>query len=130
MSTHAIVAIRLKNRKSIAIYCHHDGYPEHMIPTLTNNYKTKAQVMELIDLGDTSFLEPNIKLARKECYAYKRNYVPGYEHMKNDNVMPTSIECDRDLVKYADEQFAYLYVFDELDNRWFHYVNGKEVPCL
>lgn len=130
MSTRAVVAIRLKDRTSIAIYCHFDGYPEHMIPTLTNNYKTKTEVMELIDLGDTSHLEPNIKLARKECYAYKRNYVPGYEHMKNDNVMATSVSCDRDLINWAKERASYLYVFDELDNCWFHYVNGKEVPCL
>jgi hypothetical protein len=37
-----------------SIYCHHDGYPDHIAPLLLNNYNTQEKIEALIMLGDTS----------------------------------------------------------------------------
>jgi hypothetical protein len=36
------------------IYCHHDGYTEHIIPLLRDCYNTQEKIESLIIRGDTS----------------------------------------------------------------------------
>lgn len=60
MSTRCRIGITYDNNEVKSIYCHHDGYPQYMIPMLTEHYDTKEKVEELMDLGDLSCLEANI----------------------------------------------------------------------
>lgn len=81
----------------IQIYCHHDGYPEHMLDELRDNFGSYEQALELILLGDTS----GVFNGKSEAYT---NYGESYEDNAPD-VMETP-ECWEE----------YLYVFD--NNTW------------
>lgn len=114
MSTRSIIALRLKNRTTKAIYCHFDGYPEHMAPTLLNFYKNIEKVKDLLNLGSFSYLEDTILETKKQSYIFKGEPVE-YNEAKKFN-------CDKDLLDFArDCMGEYIYVFDELDNDWFMY---------
>lgn len=52
MSTRSTIAIRNDDGTYRHIYCHYDGYLEGVGLTLLENYTTKEQVNELLDLGD------------------------------------------------------------------------------
>lgn len=41
------------------IYCHFDGYPEHMLPTL-NSILTSNTGAELVAMGDASYLDNSL----------------------------------------------------------------------
>ena len=53
MSTNSRIAVKTEEGYK-TIYCHHDGYPEYMYPTLTDNYNTEEKALELVSLGDAS----------------------------------------------------------------------------
>jgi hypothetical protein len=42
MSTRTIISAKMRG-KVYAIYCHHDGYPDHIIPLLRDYYNTQEK---------------------------------------------------------------------------------------
>ena len=59
MSTRSNIAIQTEGGL-IAIYCHSDGYPEHVGKVLAKHYTEKFKVGELMALGNLSSLAPEI----------------------------------------------------------------------
>jgi hypothetical protein len=52
-----------------SVYCHWDGYPEHHLPILENNYTTFSKVEELLEHGTISVLKENVN----DCEFYHRD---------------------------------------------------------
>ena len=57
MSTRSFIARKRDDGEYEAVYCHHDGYPEHMKPTLTKCFDTPEKVEALIARGDLSYVD-------------------------------------------------------------------------
>jgi hypothetical protein len=60
MGTRSNIGIRNDDNSITAIYCHWDGYPEHVGKILLNHYNSVGIVNELMDLGDLSILAENL----------------------------------------------------------------------
>lgn len=60
MSTRSLIGSQDENGKIKAIYCHSDGYPDHLGATLIDHYNTQDKIDALIALGDLSALYENI----------------------------------------------------------------------
>jgi len=60
MSTRSTIAIDT-GTEVLSIYCHYDGYTEHMWPLLTKVYNTREKAMALIALGNISGLDKSIE---------------------------------------------------------------------
>ena len=61
MSTHAYIGRTIVDDDLVEwIYCHIDGYPSHITPTLLQYYNTPEMVDKLIHLGDISCIYANI----------------------------------------------------------------------
>ena len=89
-----------------SIYCHFDGYPDHHLPILKENYNTDEKVKELIDLGDLSILDKDLA----SCKFYHRDLKQVYEATK----VITFNKYDYDkLISYAKINGKYLYYWDE-----------------
>lgn len=87
MSTRAHIGmIELDNDtpKVTYIYLHFDGFPDSVLPKLTQHYTTKEKMTELLSLGDLSVLDENIgeqvsfddyaaRENNKQCLAYHRD---------------------------------------------------------
>jgi hypothetical protein len=61
MATRSRLRAKVGSKFLKPIYCHWDGYPEHMLPTLNDNYNTDEKVSELMALGNLSFLDAKVK---------------------------------------------------------------------
>ena len=60
MATRSTIAKLGKNGIIKAVYCHSDGYLEHVGKVLNEHYKDKSKVDELLAHGDLSTLNQNI----------------------------------------------------------------------
>lgn len=62
MATRSAILIEEKDKTYTGIYCHWDGYPEHMLPILNNYYNRVFRIYKLLNLGAISslkkYLEP------------------------------------------------------------------------
>ena len=68
MATRSLIGIKLDNIVK-TIYCHWDGYPEHVGELLVNYYNTPTAITTLMELGDLSSLDAT----SDECTAYHRD---------------------------------------------------------
>ena len=59
MATRSLIGLQVDNRIKY-VYCHWDGYPEHNGQILIDHYMTSTKIEQLIELGDLSFLAPEI----------------------------------------------------------------------
>ena len=85
------------------IYCHWDGYPSHMLPTLRENYNTIEKVRELLDLGNLSSLGERVKPDPGEEHSFdkpNRNITVAYHRDRGE-----------DLDFWEDRQ-SYNYIFN------------------
>lgn len=102
MSTNATIAIHDPAGTYRHIYCHHDGYLEGVGLTLIENYTTREEVNQLLDLGDCSSLEDT----PDDSVFY------GRDRGETDTGSMTVSSYDDLLV----ESQEYCYVF--VDGRW------------
>ena len=76
MSTHAAIITKTENGYA-GIYCHNDGYPEHVGRILKEHYTDPKKVAELIALGDISSLGSKLS----------GGYTHSYSHPDDDTVI-------------------------------------------
>lgn len=69
MGTRSTIAIETAPGTFRRIYCHWDGYPEHVGYTLATHYGTREKADALLDLGDLSSLAASLE----ETVAYMRD---------------------------------------------------------
>lgn len=122
MSTHCGIAVKTEKGYE-TIYCHNDGYPEYMIPMLTQNYNSKELAMELIDYGDASYIDE--KLRPTELTHHFDTPQPGvcifYHRDRGDKWAETAPE-----IYHKDsllKDFWYVYIFE--NDCWTGYQGGK-----
>ena len=60
MATRSNICVKTPEGDLLGIYCHFDGYPENQMPLLTENYNTIEKAMELLALGNLSYLREEI----------------------------------------------------------------------
>ena len=127
MSTHCGIAV-LTEEGYITIYCHNDGYPEHMLPILNNNYNSEELALELVGYGDASFISNKIRPTtpnhsfntpeRDVCIYYHRDRKEPWEQVE-----PTVYSHHEK--KRLLNSFYYMYVYE--GSYWAFYKDGKEV---
>lgn len=122
MSTHANIGILEPNGKIKAIYCHNDGYIEHIGPLLINHYNSREKVKELISLGNISVLAERIKPESWENHSFDNRlpdvtvaYHRDRKESYSDNEA-TIYASKSDYIDHADASF--LYLFDINDDTW------------
>ena len=79
----------------LGIYCHFDGYPSGAGKELKNKFNTYEKVLNLILLGDVSYIIDEIK---------------SYHNWRNE---PVNIQISHQCPK-ASEDFTYIF----RDNKW------------
>ncbi len=75
MGTRSTINLELEDGTIKSIYCHWDGYPDHHLPILEEQYNTFEKVKALIDLGDLSVLDVSIECPEGH---YFKTPIPGY----------------------------------------------------
>lgn len=99
MSTHAGIGYRLPNGKIEAVYCHFDGYLEHVGKILYKNYNSTRVIKQIVAYGDFSSLE--VQPSEIEFY--------------NDNGSQSQTYTAEDF----SYEFEYSYVWVSSIRKWF-----------
>jgi len=133
MATRSVIAkLDSKTKKIEAVYCHNDGYLEHVGTVLDSHYQDESKLDELLKHGDLSQLGNNIGEKvdfgdfevinkNKQCVFYNRD-----RDEKSERRKAITLEDDIALIEFADDscdaQFIYLYAF----GAWYVYAIGKD----
>ena len=131
MSTRSLIARQTENGFE-AIYCHHDGYPNHHLPILNQYYATDALVAGLMRLGDLSSLGCELGQAHEFqthnpasgwCLAYGRDRQEAHTatrfRVTEKGLIQDAQDCDA----------AYLYLFR--NGQWiFRQAPFREPWCV
>ena len=83
MSTHANIAILKPNGNIQSIYCHFDGYPQHVGQILHDHYNNQERVQQLIALGNISSLGEKLEPSELEI-KYKHRYSNEFALLSED----------------------------------------------
>ncbi len=75
MATRSNIGIVNEGGSVTAIYCHWDGYPEHVGKTLLKHYNDSERINGLMSLGSLSYLAENL-YSDKKAHSF-RNPVDG-----------------------------------------------------
>lgn len=76
MSTRSTITVKLSDKHYVGIYCHHDGYVEHVGKLLQTKYKTLEDITPIILLGAISCLKDTYEKTKKESYTLSCNEEP------------------------------------------------------
>lgn len=123
MSTNSRISVKTEEGYK-TIYCHWDGYPEYMYPTLTNNYGTEEKALALVSLGDVSSVAEKLEPTKEGhnfdypevgvCVFYNRDRGEDWEFCK-----PRFYETREE--SFEGEEYAYVFE----DGHWTTYVDGR-----
>ena len=124
MATRSVIA-KLDNKGAKAIYCHSDGYLEHVGRVLDEHYRDESKVDELLEHGDVSSLNENIgeKLPfndymlfheKKQCRFYHRD-------RGEDKKEAATLGGENELVKFATEKCDAEYIYMFAFGSWYVY---------
>ena len=129
MSTRSVIA-KLDNKGAKAIYCHSDGYLEHVGRVLDGHYRDESKVDELLEHGDVSSLNENIgeKLPFNDYMSFhEKKQCRFYHRDRGEKLRIEILTSEKDILDYASSccaeyvymfAFGYWYVYD-FENKSF-----------
>ena len=121
MSKNATISIQKENGKIYTIYNHWDSIPSELGVMLKEHYNSAELAMELISMGDASYVGPKIHPQNPEthdfsspepdvCLFYKR------DRGEDDCEMKEFDDIDDVIWSYI---LPFNYLFKVEDNRWY-----------
>ena len=113
MATRSNIGIRENDGTISTIYCHNDGYPQHVGRVLLTDYTSETDVRDLLELGDISSIGSTLA----KVFAYHRDRG----------------EEKADPIVYGPDEFTrqndYAYVWDVVEGRWY-WCEDEELKVL
>ena len=104
MATRSTIALEFADGTVQQVYCHWDGYPEHVGELLVHHYNTPALITELMELGDLSSLDAT----PDSCTAFHRD--------RNEPwgmVEPRDVNTSELAAVGIDYGVDYVYIYNE-----------------
>lgn len=113
MGTRSRIAVRNDDGTFSSIYCHWDGYPEHVGVTLRDHYTSKDKVQQLIALGDISLLRPEIG-SKQPFNSPNYDWTVSYGRDRGETGIEAVTSPNLDDLKALTQQCGgeWLYVFN------------------
>lgn len=128
MSTRSLIGQIKEDGKIESIYCHFDGYVDHVGSILKNSYSTQERVDALIGLGWLSSLQDAIdKDDRKTCECCGHTPSGITEAVHRDRGESLRIDEFESLEYYNNNDLWYSYMYLWRDKKWWVKVDWKYV---
>jgi hypothetical protein len=134
MATRSAIGIKHGDRIK-AVYCHYDGYLEHLGRALNTYYQDSIKVNKLISMGDMSCIGADI--GEKHVFNNRNEYIDEWiatqctfygRDRGEEDVGHRSFAGETEFIDYYDGsgcEFYYLY-----DHGVWYYSSGKEFSPL
>jgi hypothetical protein len=94
MATRSTIAVKTKDNAVRSIYCHYDGYPEHMLPTLKEHYTDAEKIIDLIELGDISYLAEEVGTEKQDFESPTQGITLAYGRDRGETGVDTATHTD------------------------------------
>ena len=99
-----------------SIYCHLDGYPKGVGLTLYKHFQDEQKIDELLNLGDISFLRPNIDCPEGHSFDTPiPEYTVAYGRDRGETDVGKMSAYNLKNALNGDEDYLYL----RKDGRWY-----------
>ena len=124
MATRSAIAKLGKDGIIKSVYCHSDGYLEHVGRVLDGHYRDESKVDELLEHGDISSLNKNIgvkidfmdyetRTKNEQCRFYHRD--------RGEDLMFNEFESDIEYIEWAKESCNAEYIYMFAFGSWYVY---------
>jgi hypothetical protein len=105
-----------------SIYCHFDGYPDGVGQKLMGHYQNREKVESLIELGDISYIAPNVTPSGPHSFDEpERGVVVAYHRDRGEKYCDPRVDASVSQFVSSDVE-EYGYLFTE-EGEWL-FVNG------
>jgi len=130
MSTRSYIAKQIGDNEFKTIYCHSDGYLTHNGAMLFDHYSDPEKLDALLNLGDISYLAPNIEPDPTRPHSFDYNerqegVVVAYGRDRGEKDVDAHT-FTKDELTSTEAWVAYIYVFNK-DNRWVYGAPGQDL---
>jgi len=130
MSTRSYIAKQIGDNEFKTIYCHSDGYLTHNGAMLFDHYSDPEKLDALLNLGDISYLAPNIEPDPTRPHSFDYNerqegVVVAYGRDRGEKDVDAHT-FTKDELTSTEAWVAYIYVFNK-DNRWVYGSPGQDL---
>ena len=122
MSTRSLIGIENADKTVSYVYCHYDGYLDHVGKILTDHYTDEKVIRQLLDLGDLSSLGKT-PVSNPDAWKNFRsdpqeNLCIAYKDRGEVDVDFNTVNSLDDYIKAGNKSAVdYIYVFT-LDHIW------------
>lgn len=133
MSTRSRIGILREDGKIESVYCHFDGYFDHVGKILFNHYQDKNKINELIKNGDLSSLAEEIGVKHDfESKDYTQCKFYGRDRGEDgvSSIISESLEDFLNLCLKTWGEYAYLYCRGEWFGKYLGDENGNDLEKL
>lgn len=130
MSTRSLIGIENADKTVSYVYCHYDGYLDHVGKILTNHYTDEKVIRQLLDLGELSSLG-NTPVSNPEDWRKFRIdpehiMCKAYKDRGDVDVDFNTVNSLDDYIMAGNERDAdYIYVFT-LEHNWKYIQRAKD----
>jgi len=115
MATRSRIGIQWPDGRIESVYCHFDGYLEHVGRTLHDCWRDEEQILELVALGDLSVLGKSLAA----CEAYHRD--------RGEELNITEHDGAEEFIEYAKSSWA-DYAYLHMAGQWWVYYADDWTP--
>jgi len=111
MATRSRIAMEIENGKVISIYCHFDGYVAGNGELLQEHYGDPEKVKQLMELGNISFLKPEVSPTGPHSFSDPQSGVTVAYGRDRGEKNTCAIEHDSvaDFFRGDIEEYGYLF---------------------
>lgn len=125
MSTNSKIGIQNTDGTVSAIYCHWDGYPQHNGVMLTEHYKNREKVQQLINLGSISSLGKYVFPEGEHDFNKPEDGTTvAYHRDRGEDLIIEQYSSVEEYLKGDLREYGYLFT---ADNEWI-WVDGDYSP--
>ena len=133
MSTSSLIALKEKDDKYTAVFCHFNGFPAGVGQTLAEHYNTVEKMKELLSLGYLFYLTNSIEKPAGHSFEHP---VEGYSVFYGRDRGQTNVEANvfntlKDLLNYfSNGDCEYLYIFIPEENHFVYYIHEYDMELI
>lgn len=113
MSTRSAICIEDAPDKFRGIYCHFDGYPDHVGTTLADHYNSRDQAEALLALGDLSSLGERVAPDPGESHSYGKavpDVTVAYHRDRGERLRPAAEGVSwKDMATEMGASYCYVW---------------------
>ena len=124
MATRSAIAKLGKDGIIKSVYCHSDGYLEHVGRVLDGHYRDESKVDELLEHGDISSLNENIgeKLPFNDYMSFhEKKQCRFYHRDRGEDLMFNEFESDIEYIEWAKDSCNAEYIYMFAFGAWYVY---------